>query len=129
VSASRFGSIAAILGGVAWVVSAVLGWGDEPEEYYYLAGLVMLVLSLAAGGYALVAGAPIWLRGVVLLATPALGFMVWLVVVDTSGTDYLAVVVAGALLVVAGGIGLGRGRVQGEEPDEPPPARGRRAAR
>lgn len=127
-NASRWASVAALLAGVTWVVSAVLGWGGEPERFSYLAGLVLLVVAFAAGGYALVATAPVWLRAVVTLATPVLGFMLWLVVRDTVGPDYLAVVVVGVLLIVGGGIGLGR--AGGGADDKPePPIRGRRAAR
>lgn len=127
-SASRWGSIAALLGGVAWVASAVLGWGGEQEQASYLAGLALVVVALAFGGYALVATAPVWLRAVVALATPALGFSVWLVVMDSVTPGYLPVVIGGVVLIVAGGIGLGRGAQRDEKP-EPPPTRGRRAAR
>lgn len=128
---SKWASLVAIVGGLAWVASAVLGWGDEPEQYSYLAGLVLLVLALAFGGYALVATAPIWLRALVAVATPALGYMVWLTV-EAAGTDYLMVVLAGAVMLLAGGIGLARGGSPAREDldTQPgPPARGRRAAR
>ena len=128
-SASRWGSVAALLGGLAWVVSAVLGWGEDPEQVSYLVGLTLLVVALAAAGYSLVATAPVWLRAVVTLATPALGFTVWLVVLDSVSTGSVAVALAGVVLLVGGGIGLGRtsGRTREERPE--PPVRGRRAAR
>ena len=128
-SVSRWGSVAALLGGLAWVVSAVLGWGEDPEQVSYLLGLAMLVVALAAAGYSLVATAPVWLRAVVTLATPALGFTVWLVVLDSVSTGSVAVALAGVVLLVGGGIGLGRtsGRTREERPE--PPVRGRRAAR
>ena len=128
-SVSRWGSVAALLGGLAWVVSAVLGWGEDPEQVGHLLGLAMLVVALAAAGYSLVATAPVWLRAVVTLATPALGFMVWLVVLDSVSTGSVAVALAGVVLLVGGGIGLGRtsGRTREERPE--PPVRGRRAAR
>ena len=128
-SASRWGSVAALLGGLAWVVSAVLGWGEDPEQVSYLVGLALLVVALAAAGYSLVATAPVWLRAVVTLATPALGFMVWLVVLDSVSAGSVAVVLAGVVLLVGGGIGMGRtaGRTREERPE--PPVRGRRAAR
>ena len=47
-SVSRWGSVAALLGGLAWVVSAVLGWGEDPEQVSYLVGLALLVVALAA---------------------------------------------------------------------------------
>ena len=116
---SKWASLVAIVGGLAWVASAVLGWGDEPEQYSYLSGLVLLVLALAFGGYALVA-----------VATPALGSMIWLTV-EAAGTDYLMVVLAGAVMLLAGGIGLARGgsSAPGVDAQPDPPARGRRAAR
>ena len=127
-NASRWASVAALLGGVAWVVSAVLGWGAEPHEVSYLVGLGLLVVALAFSGSSLVATAPVWLRAVVSVATPALGYTIWLVVIDSVSTDYLPVLVAGVVLIVAGGIGLGRsGQTANEEPE--PPLRGRRAAR
>lgn len=127
---SKWASLVAIVGGLAWVASAVLGWGDEPEQYSYLSGLVLLVLALAFGGYALVATAPIWLRALVAVATPALGSMIWLTV-EAAGTDYLMVVLAGAVMLLAGGIGLARGgsSAPGVDAQPDPPARGRRAAR
>lgn len=126
---SRLGSIAAVLGGVAWVAAAVLGWGaDEVLPGLYAAGFALLVLALAALGYALVTTAPLWLRVVVTAATPVLGVMVWLIVEDAIGRGYLAMVVGGVLLLVGGGIGLSRA---GGRPAGPSPAahRGRRAAR
>ena len=127
-TASRWGSVAALLGGVAWVVSAVLGWGEEQEQTAYLVGLGLVVVALAFGGYALVATAPVWLRAVVTLATPALGFAVWLTVMESVTPGYLPVIIGGVVLVVAGAIGLARGAQRDDKP-EPPPAHGRRAAR
>lgn len=130
---NRLGSAAAVLGGLAWIAAAALGWGDdELSQPLYLAGLVLLVVAFAAMGYALVATAPVWLRAVVTVATPVLGVMVWLILRDSLTADYVSGVVGGVLLVVGGGIGLGRGRGQAatERPERPdPPVRGRRAAR
>jgi hypothetical protein len=128
-SVSRIGSLGALLGGLVWVVAAVLSWGeDELDQSFYLAGLALLVVAFAAMGYALVATAPVWLRAVVTIATPLLGLMVWLILRDSLPSDYVAAAVGGVLLFVGGGIALGRAR--GESPAKPdPPARGRRAAR
>ena len=127
-NASRWAAFAALLGGVAWVVSAVLGWGDEPEDVSYLVGVALFVVWLALGGYSLVSTAPLWLRAVVTIATPALGYVVWATVLASASREYIPVVVGGVLMVVAGGIGLGRAARRG--PAEPePPVRGRRAAR
>ena len=130
-SVSRFGSVVALLGGLVWVVAAVLSWGDdELNQSLYVAGLVLLVLAFAALGYSLVATAPVWLRAVVSIATPLLGLMVWLILRDSLSSDYVAAVVGGVLLLVGGGIALGRGGRAAPASGKPePPARGRRAAR
>ncbi len=124
-SSSRVASILLGLSGLVWVVAGVLGWGGDVQSPLYLAGLVLFVLAFAALGYALVSHAPAWLRGVVTVATPALGYMVWVTILDPFGADYLPVLGAGVLLVVAGGIGLGRSSAE----KRPPAARGRRASR
>jgi hypothetical protein len=114
----------AVLGGIGWAVGGVLGWGSDTPGGLYLVGLLLAVLALAALGYALVATAPVWLRAVVTVATPALGYMVWVTVRDAFAHDYLPVLVAGVLLLAAGGVGLAR---RGQAP--PAVTRGRRAAR
>lgn len=124
---SRLGSVAAVLGGVAWIVAALLGWGAEAlSEPLYLGGFALLVAAFAALGYALVATAPVWLRALITLATPTLGAMVWLIIADAIPQEYVAAVVGGVLLLVGGGVGLSRAgapeHVEGSH-------RGRRAAR
>lgn len=123
------GSIGAILGGLVWIVAAVVSWGDdELNPALYVAGVVLLVAAFAALGYSLVATAPVWLRAVVTVATPLLGLMVWLILRDSIPADYVAAVVGGVLLLVGGGIALGRG--SGTPPAAPEkPVHGRRAAR
>lgn len=129
-SVSRIGSLGALLGGLVWVVAAVLSWGDdELDQSLYLAGLALLVVAFAALGYALVATAPVWLRAVVTIATPLLGLMVWLILRDSLPSDYVAAAVGGVLLFVGGGIALGRARGDSPPVKPDPPARGRRAAR
>lgn len=124
---SRLGSIAAVLGGAAWIAAALLAWGeDELGQVLHLVGFVLLVAAFAALGYALVATAPVWLRAVVTTATPALGAMVWLILQDAIPQAYVAAVVGGVLLAVGGGIGLSQ--ASGPRPAELP-QRGRRAAR
>ena len=127
---SKWASLVAVGGGLVWIASAVLGWGDEPEQITYFAGLVLMLLALAFGGYALVATAPVWLRAVVAVATPALGLSIWLAL-EGLGTAYVLVVLAGVVLLVAGGIGLGRASASHPDSggDPEPPLRGRRAAR
>lgn len=131
-SVSRIGALAALLGGLAWLAAAGLSWGDdELNQPLYLGGLVLMVVAFVALGYALVATAPVWLRGVVSIATPLLGLMVWLILRDSLPSEYVAAAVGGVLLLVGGGIALGRGRAEApsanHRPD--PPAKGRRAAR
>ncbi len=128
---SRVGAVAAVLGGLLWIVAGALGWGDDAlNQGLYVAGLALLVAAFAALGYALVATAPVWLRVVVTIATPALGLMVWLILRDSVPSEYVAAVTGGVLLLVGGGIALGRSRSSApESPEPPPPARGRRAAR
>jgi hypothetical protein len=124
---SKWASLVSIVGGLVWGASALLGWGEEPERFTYLVGLGLLIVAFAFAGYALVASAPIWLRAIVGVATPALGYSVWLSI-EGLATQYVLVLLAGIVAVVAGVIGLGRGASQPDaEPD--PPVRGRRAAR
>ena len=127
---SRLGAVAAVLGGLLWIVAGALAWGeDSVNQPLYVAGLALLVVAFAALGYALVATAPVWLRAVVTIATPALGLMVWLILRD-SLAEYVAAVTGGVLLLAGGGIALARSRPPAARTsDPPPPARGRRAAR
>ncbi len=128
---SRVGAVAAVLGGLLWIVAGALGWGDDVlNQSLYVAGLGLLVVAFAALGYALVASAPIWLRVVVTIATPALGLMVWLILRDSVPSEYVAAVSGGVLLLAGGGIALARSRTSTAGTSEPPPpAHGRRAAR
>jgi hypothetical protein len=128
---TRLGSVAALVGGLLWVVAAVLGWGDDTvNQALSLGGLALLVVAFAALGYALVTTAPVWLRAVVTVATPVLGAMVWVIVADSVSTEYVAVLAGGLLLLVGGGVALPRGRrTTVERPGPPPRAPGHRAAR
>lgn len=128
--------MAALLGGLVWVVGAILYWGGDLNPALYLGGLSLMVLWLAGVGYTLVSTAPIWLRAVVTLATPALGAMVWLIIRDSLPSGDVAAMVGGVLLIVAGGIGLGRGGPDAQDAVEDlgrhrpeRPVHGRRAAR
>ncbi len=122
----KIGSFAALLGGVVWLVAAVLEWGAETNQSLYLAGVALMLLGLAAGGYALVATGPVWLRLVVALATPALGYMVWLIIFDAVSAEHLALLGGGIVLLLGAGLGLTRGRRDG---DTEPEGRGTHAAR
>jgi hypothetical protein len=111
----RVAALAALLGGATWVVAAVLGWDGDAQRATYDAGLVLGVLALAAGGYTLVDHAPVWLRLLVTVATAALGYVVWVSVVDAFTEDHLPVLLAGAVMVVVGvaTLALRRGRRDG----------------
>jgi hypothetical protein len=119
----RIGSIAALLGGVVWIVAAVLAWGAEPHRALYYAGLALMLLALAATGYALVATAPVWLRLVVTAATAALGLMIWLIVRDVAA-DHIALLEGGLAQLLGAGIALSRRREE-----EAAPGPGSHAAR
>ena len=124
-SVSRVASAAALLGGLVWVLAGVVGWGGDADGLVYDVGLVVVVVAFAAVGYSLVETAPVWLRAVVTVATPALACMVWVTVREAFSAGYLTVLAAGVVLAAAAAVGLGRTRK--ERP--PAVARGRRAAR
>src|SRR6478736_10531041 len=123
---SRAAAAAAVLGGLVWLVAGLLDWGQDVNAVASTVGLVCYLLGLMGLGYRLVDHAPVWLRAVVTVATPLLGYGVWFTVDDAFTSSYLPVLVAGLLLVGIGGLVLARSR------DAAPvdaPVRGRRAAR
>ncbi len=140
----RIASTAAVVGGVGWLLKVFLIWGNGgentdsgPVAYLYFVGWVALAVALGAAGYTLVERAPVWLRGVVAVATPLLVLMVWQLMDQAIKAVYpgsswlrdeLSVVVAGLLALVMGLWGFTRHR-RVEETSPPPPVRGRRAAR
>lgn len=120
---------ALLLGGVAWLVSAWLGWDGDPAPVSYAAGVVLLVLAFAAGGYALVPRAPLWLRLLVVVATPLVVAVVWQLVVDRMPSSP-TVLLAGLVLVTVGAVGLARKAQQARaERLRVRPRAGRRARR
>jgi len=145
----RIASIAAVVGGVGWLVKVALIWANGGANtdgglvgVMYLLGLLGLVLALGAAGYTLVETAPVWLRAVVVVATPLLVFMVWQMVDQAIKALYttenwlqgeLSVLLAGVLALVLGVWGFRRHRhTSGQRiAADPPvrPVRGRRAAR
>ena len=125
-SVSRTAATAAVLGGLVWLVAAALDWGQDVNPVVYTVGLVWFLLASMGLGYGLVAKAPVWLRAVVSVATPLLGYGVWFTISDAFTSNYLPVLAAGLLLVAVGVLVLARG--WGAEPVETP-VRGRRAAR
>ena len=129
---SRVASLAALVGGVSWSVAALLAWGDTtveagPAGLLVWFGAAVLVVALGSAGYALVATAPVWLRALVSVATPVLVAMVWTLVADALGAEYLSALVGALFALASGALGLRRGRPAA--PVEPAPVRGRRAAR
>ena len=123
---SRAAAMAAVLGGLVWLVAAALDWGQDVNPIVYTIGLVWFLVALMGLGYGLVDKAPVWLRAVVSVATPLLGYGAWFTVSDAFTSNYLPVLVAGLLLVATGGLVLARSR--SAEPVGAP-VRGRRAAR
>jgi hypothetical protein len=135
------------VGGAGWLLKVFLIWGNGGENtgsgpvgYMYLVGWVAFAVALGAAGYTLVERAPVWLRGVVAVATPLLVLMVWQLMDQGIKSVYpgsswlrdeLSVVIAGVIALVMGMWGFGRHRPYEEEadPTPPPPVRGRRAAR
>ena len=123
---SRAAAMAAVLGGLVWLVAAGLDWGQDVNPIVYTVGLIWFLVALMGLGYGLVEKAPVWLRVVVSVATPLLGYGVWFTISDAFSSNYLPVLAAGLLLVAIGGVVLARSR--SSEPVEAP-VRGRRAAR
>ena len=143
----RIASIAAVLGGVGWLAKVFLLWLDGGEETdaslvseLALFGWALLALALMAAGYTVVEKAPVWLRGVVAVATALLVLMLWQLLDQGIKATYdgetwireeLSVAVAGVIAVIMGLWGFGRHRPEPQQRSRraAPPARGRRAAR
>ena len=125
-SVSRAAAVAAVLGGLVWMVSAVVDWGRDVNPVVSTVGLVWFVLALVGTGYSLVAHAPVWLRAVVSVATPLLGYGVRFTLLDAFRASSLPVLLSGLLMLAAGGLTLARARDAGPVDA---PVHGRRAAR
>jgi hypothetical protein len=140
--AGKIASVAALVGGVAWLVKVGLIWGNGGTNtdgglvaVCYILGLLALGVALLAGGYSVVATAPVWLRVVVSLAVLALGWIIFGSIDSAakglySGDDWLrdelGILVSAALALVGGAVGLLRSRSHAPEPKV---TRGRRALR
>ena len=141
----RIASVAAVVGGAAWLTKVALIWANGGENtdtgvvgVMYLVGLAGVVVALGAAGYTLVEKAPVWLRAVVVVATPLLVMMVWMVLdqgikaVYTTQSwvrDEINIVLAAVVALALGIWGLRRAR-GGRDGSEPvAPAHGRRAER
>ena len=59
---SRAAAMAAVLGGLVWLVAAVLDWGQDVNPIVYTIGLVWFLVALMGLGYGLVEKAPVWLQ-------------------------------------------------------------------
>jgi hypothetical protein len=123
---ARAAAVAAVLGGLVWIAAAVVDWGQDVNPVVSTVGLVWFLLALAGVGYSLVDRAPVWLRAVVSVATPLLGFGVWFTLVDAFTDSALPVLLSGLVMLAAGGVTLLRGR---EAQPVDAPVHGRRAAR
>lgn len=139
----RIASVAAVLGGSAWLlhVGLVATSSDHSTDpalvgYTEVLGWAFLALALGAAGYTLVEKAPVWLRGVVAVATALLVLMVWMLLdqgiksvlsSDSWLQEQLSLLIAGFIALLMGFWGFTRHRPPPAA--AAPPARGRRAAR
>lgn len=140
----RIASVAAVVGGVGWLVKVALIWANGGENtdtglvaVMYFVGLLGVVVATGAAAYTLVEKAPVWLRAVVVVATPLLVMMVWMMLDAGIKAVYttenwlqgeINILLAAAIALALGVWGLRRRRRHRAESD-PVPARGRRAAR
>lgn len=127
------------------MVKVGLIWANGGENtssglvgYMFYVGLAGVFIALAAAGYTLVEKAPVWLRGVVAIATPLLVLMVWQLLdqaikgvyaSDTWLRDELSIIVVAVVALVMGVWGFRRAAAHAPAPKPAPPVRGRRAAR
>lgn len=143
----RIASIAAVVGGVSWLMKVTMIWGNggqdtdsEPVRLMYVAGFAVLAVALGAAGYTLVERAPVWLRAVVAVATPLLVLMIWMLLDEAVKAVYpghswlrdeVSVIIAAMIALVMGVWGSGRHRPEYPEVAPTPhvAVRGRRAAR
>ena len=137
----RIAASAAVVGAVAWLTKVGMIWangGANTDEglvgVMYLIGLLGVVVALGASGYTLVETAPVWLRAIVVVATPVLVLMVWTLldqaikaVYTEEGwlRDEVNIVLAAVLALGLGVWALTRGRSE----DPARPVGGHRAAR
>ena len=75
----------------ATMVAAALDWSQDVNPVVYTIGLVWFLVALMGLGYGLVDKAPVWLRAVVSVATPLLGYGVWFTISDAFASNYLPV--------------------------------------
>jgi hypothetical protein len=139
---SKIASVAALVGGVAWLANVGLIWGNGGENtdgglvaVSLVLGIVALGVAVLAGGYSTVTTAPLWLRMLVSLAALALGWIVF-ASIDSAAKgayagdgwlgDELGVLICAVIALIAGTAGLLRSRATAPPASQRP---GHRAAR
>src|SRR5690349_761416 len=113
---------AAVLGGLVWAVGAALAWGQDVGAVVTALGLLGFLVALAGVGYSLVETAPVWLRAVVSVATPLLGYGVWATLVAAFDDSALPVLLSGLVMLAVGATAWARAR---ETTSADAPVRGR----
>lgn len=130
----RIASSAAVVGAVAWLTKVGMIWANGGANtdgglvgVMSLVGLLGMVVALGAAGYTLVETAPVWLRAIVVVATPVLVLMVWVLLGEGIKAGYTAegwlrdeinIVLAAVLALGLGAWALTRGR-RSEDPARP----------
>lgn len=117
----RVPALAGLVGGLAWIVAALVGSGT-PADVLVWAGAVLLAVAALAAGAGLV-GAATWLRVIVAVGFLLLSASVVAVLLDSAG-DRGVHAVLGALAALAAVLVLGRLRTAGDDaPGNAPRAR------
>lgn len=118
--AGKVASLAAVIGGVLWLVRALLVWaaggsgGDVSGVLVVacsVAGFAAIAVALLTAGYSTVATAPMWLRLVVSVALLSLGWVVYVSLAEVCG-DGPTVLLSAACALLAGAVGLVHARRQ-----------------
>lgn len=105
-------AVTALLGGACWAarwVADLAGIGAGWADTVYLAGLVLLILTLAGVGAGLVSSSAAWLRVIVVIACPLLAWSVYSVV-KGDGERVTLDGVLGAAAMLAAFVVLARSR-------------------
>jgi len=109
-----FARVLGLLGGLCWVITAVLGVLDAPDaavDAAYWGGLALIGISLVGLGAGLVSASAMWLRVIVAICAPLL---VWSVLeaLRSGLSDHLVVGGFGAVLAAYCAVGLLRRRAR-----------------
>jgi len=133
---NKVGYIAALVGGAVWSAKVALIWGNGGQNtsdglvaVAYFLGLAALLVAFLAAGYSVVTTAPIWLRAVVSIAVPLLGWVLFTIMDDAvKGVyssegwlrDELAILITASMALVVGVVGVvGVIRSRDSEPRAP----------